>query len=239
MAKKKVKKKQKSSLAQRQWQRVRRWVRRGLVWFVSVTILLVLLFAVVNPPTTWTMIGEKRRLGQIDREWVAIEEVAPILLRSIVAAEDANFCRHWGFDVKAIRAAIDEGGSRGASTLTQQTVKNVYFWQSRSWFRKALEALMTPVVEIAWSKRRILELYVNVAEFDEGVFGVEAASRHYFGVGPEALSAVQAARLAAVLPSPKKRSASKPSARVRRKAAAIMDGAETISQDGRSACFED
>ncbi len=98
---------------------------------------------------------------------------------------------------------------------------------------------MTPVVEIAWSKRRILELYVNVAEFDEGVFGFEAASRHYFGVGPEALSAVQAARLAAVLPSPKKRSASKPSARVRRKAAAIMDGAETISQDGRSACFED
>ena len=239
MAKKKVKKKQEPSLAQRQWRRVRRWVRRGLVWFVSVTVLLVLLFAVVNPPITWTMVGEKRRLGQIDHEWVAIEEVAPVLLRSIVAAEDANFCWHWGFDIKAIRAAIDDGGSRGASTLTQQTVKNVYFWQSRSWFRKVLEALITPVAEIAWSKRRILELYVNVAEFDEGIFGVEAASRHYFGVGPEALSAVQAARLAAVLPSPKKRSASKPSARVRRKAAVIMDGAETIRQDGRSACFED
>ena len=239
MAKRKEKKKQAPSLAQRQWRRVRRWVRRGLIWFVSVTVLFVLLFAVINPPTTWTIIGEKRRLGQVDREWVAIEEVSPILLRSIVAAEDANFCLHWGFDIKAIRAAIDDGGSRGASTLTQQTVKNVYFWQSRSWFRKALEALMTPVVEIAWSKRRILELYVNLAEFDEGVFGVEAASRHYFGVGPESLSAVQAARLAAVLPSPKKRSASKPSARVRRKAAAIMDGAETIRQDGRSSCFED
>lgn len=239
MAKKKAKKKDAPNLAKRQWRRLRRWTRRILVWFVSLTVFAVLLFAVVNPPITWTMIGAKRSLGQIDREWVAIEQVAPVFLRSVVAAEDANFCLHWGFDIKAIRAALGDGGARGASTLSQQTVKNVYLWQGRSWARKALEALITPVTEIAWSKRRILELYVNVAEFDEGVFGVQAASRHYFGVGPEALSAVQAARLAAVLPSPKTRSASKPSAKVRQKVAAIVDGAETIRKDGRSACFED
>ncbi|WP_299348903.1 monofunctional biosynthetic peptidoglycan transglycosylase [uncultured Shimia sp.] len=240
MAKKKTKKtKAEPSLMRRQWLRVRRFVRRGAVWVVSLTIFAVLIFAVVNPPITWTMLSEKRRLGQIDREWVAIEQVAPILLRSVVAAEDANFCQHWGFDIKAIRDAMEDGGSRGASTLSQQTVKNVYLWQGRSWVRKALEALLTPVVEIAWSKRRILEVYVNIAEFDEGVFGVEAASRHYFGVGPEDLSAVQAARLAAILPAPKSRSASKPSAAIRRKAARIVDGAETIRRDGRASCFED
>ena len=235
----KAKKKEEPGLLRRQWLRVRKSVRRVAVWAVSVTIFAVLIFAVINPPTTWTMLTEKRRLGQIDREWVAIEEVAPVLLRSVVAAEDANFCQHWGFDLKAIREALDGGASRGASTISQQTVKNVYLWQGRSWFRKSLEALLTPVVEIAWSKRRILEVYVNVAEFDEGVFGIEAASRHYFGVGPEALNQVQAARLAAILPSPKTRSASKPSAAIRQKAVRIIDGAETIRRDGRSACFED
>jgi len=139
----------------------------------------------------------------------------------------------------AIRNAIEAGGNRGASTLTQQVVKNVYLWHGRNWTRKALEALMTPVVELVWSKRRILEVYLNMAEFDEGVFGVDAASHHYFGIGPDQLSARQAALLAAVLPSPKQRSASKPSDFVRRRATAIMDGAATIRADGRAACFED
>ena len=120
----------------------------------------------------------------------------PVMARSLVAAEDANFCQHWGFDMAAIRDAIDGGGTRGASTLSQQTVKNVFLWHGRSWPRKALEAALTPVVELLWSKRRIVEVYLNVAEFDEGVFGVEAASRHYFGVSAADLSAVQAARLA-------------------------------------------
>lgn len=240
MAKKKTKKtKAEPSLMRRQWSRVRRWLSRTLIWGVSLTIFAVLIFTVINPPTTWTMQSEKRRLGQIDHEWVAIEEVAPVFLRSVVAAEDANYCQHWGFDLKAIREAMEGGAARGASTISQQTVKNVYLWQGRSWLRKSIEALLTPVVEIAWSKRRILEVYVNVAEFDEGVFGIEAASRHYFGVGPEALNVVQAARLAAILPAPKSRSASNPSAAIRRKASRIIDGAETIRKDGRAACFED
>jgi monofunctional biosynthetic peptidoglycan transglycosylase len=167
-----------------------------------------------------------------------MERIAPVMARSAVAAEDANYCLHWGFDMAAIRDAIDGGATRGASTISQQVVKNVYLWHGRSWPRKALEAGLTPLAELAWSKRRMLEVYLNVAEFDRGVFGVEAAARHYFGVAAADLTAVQAARLAAILPDPKGRSASEPSDFVRRRAAAILDGAETIRADGRAACFE-
>jgi monofunctional biosynthetic peptidoglycan transglycosylase len=199
----------------------------------------VVVFAVLNPPTTPYMVMEGRRLGRsVDQQWVSADHMAPAMLRSAVAAEDANFCTHWGFDMVAIRAALESGSARGASTISQQVVKNVYLWHGRSWSRKALEAVLTPVVEAFWSKRRILEVYLNVAEFDEGVFGVEAAARHYFGVSAAALSATQAARLAAVLPAPKSRSASRPSASVSRRAGSIRDGAATIARDGRSMSFD-
>jgi len=217
---------------------VMKWVFRAGLLFGALMFLAVLFYAFVNPPTTPYIWSEARRLGGVDRMWVPIEEIAPVMARSVVAAEDANFCNHWGFDMAAIRAAIDSGGNRGASTISQQVVKNTYLWQGRSWPRKALEALMTPLVEAVWSKRRILEVYLNVAEFDEGVFGVEAAARHYFGVGPEELTPTQAARLAAVLPNPKGRSASKPTAFIRKRTRAIISGAATIRADGRSACFE-
>lgn len=201
-------------------------------------VLLAALGRVLDPPTNIYMFSEGRRLGGIDQRWVSMDRIAPVMARSVVAAEDANFCNHWGFDVAAIKRAIAQGSNRGASTLSQQTVKNVYLWQGRSWPRKALEALMTPLVEAIWPKRRILEVYLNVAEFGEGVFGVDAASRHYFNVGPEDLSAVQAARLAAILPSPKTRSASEPTDFIRRRTGQIRDGAATIGGDGRSRCFE-
>ncbi len=216
-----------------------RWVRRVLLVCFAVLMLGVSAFAVFNPPTTPYILMERARLGDIDRLWVPLEEIAPVMARSVVAAEDANFCSHWGFDMAAIRAAIEGGSTRGASTITQQVVKNTYLWHGRNWVRKALEALITPAVELVWSKRRIIEVYLNVAEFDEGVFGVEAAARHYFGVGPEALSATQAARLAAILPNPKERSASRPSQFVITRSASIRDGAATILADGRAACFED
>ncbi|MDF1726146.1 MAG: transglycosylase domain-containing protein, partial [Sulfitobacter sp.] len=142
------------------------WRTLAVVFLVSVA--LVLLFAMLNPPRTPYMIAETLRLDGIEQEWVALEDIAPAMARSAVAAEDANFCNHWGFDVQAIRAAIAEGQNRGASTISQQVVKNVYLWQGRSWFRKALEAGLTPLVEALWSKRRIIEVYLNVAEFDEG-----------------------------------------------------------------------
>jgi monofunctional biosynthetic peptidoglycan transglycosylase len=219
--------------------RIWRLLRRPIL--IAVTAIGCLIFVVnwVNPPITYYIWKEQKRLGNMDFSWIDFDEISPVMAQSAVAAEDANFCLHWGFDMAAIRTAIDDGGNRGASTLTQQTVKNIFLWPARSWSRKALEALLTPVVEIMWSKQRILEIYLNIAEFDIGVFGVEAAAQHYFGVQPKNLSPVQAAHLAAVLPSPKTRSASNPTSFVRARATAIADGAATIVKDGRSACFED
>ncbi|MEQ9260187.1 MAG: monofunctional biosynthetic peptidoglycan transglycosylase [Roseovarius sp.] len=215
------------------------WGLRTVALVAMIALLVILVHGVIKPPKTLYMRQEQARLGGIAHEWVPIEEVAPVMARAAVAAEDANFCNHWGFDMAAIRLAIEEGAGRGASTISQQTVKNVYLWHGRNWVRKALEAMITPVVEAVWSKRRIIEVYLNVAEFDEGVFGVKAAARHHFGVGPEALTAQQAAQLAAVLPNPKARSAANPDAAMRARAAQIRDGAATIRRDGRSACFED
>lgn len=215
------------------------WAGRALAAVGGVYALLILLYSFVPVPTNFYILSETIRLGGVEKDWVSMDDIAPVMARSAVAAEDANFCLHWGFDMKAIREAVEEGSNRGASTITQQTVKNVFLWHDRNWVRKALEAMMTPVVELLWSKRRILEVYLNVAEFDEGVFGVQAAAQHHFGVDAKDLSPTQAARLAAVLPDPKGRSASKPSDFVRRRTRAIMGGAETIQADGRSACFDE
>lgn len=225
-----------AELVSRLW----RYVLLALAGLAAFAFALVLLFAVVNPPTTFTMVSEGWRLDRpVRQDWVPMERIAPVMARSAVAAEDANYCLHWGFDVAAIRAAIAEGGTRGGSTISQQVVKNVFLWQGRSWPRKVLEAAITPMIELVWSKRRILEVYLNVAEMGEGVFGVGAAARASFGVAPEALTARQAALLAAVLPSPRTRAAAQPSPGLRKRAAAIMDGAAVIRSDGRAACFED
>ena len=218
---------------------VLRWLSRGVLGVVGLTLLAVIAYAVFNPATTPYMFAEGRRLGGVDQQWVAMGDIAPVMARSVVAAEDANFCLHWGLDIAAIRAALDAGSARGASTISQQVVKNAYLWQGRSWLRKALEAAITPAIEAVWSKRRILEVYLNIAEFDEGVFGVGAAAQHFFGVNAADLTPGQAARMAAVLPDPKGRSASDPSQMVRNRAAQIIDGAATIQADGRAACFEE
>jgi monofunctional glycosyltransferase len=220
------------------WRRLLRWAGVGLAGLAGFFVLLVLIFAVINPPTNLYQMSESRRLGGLSHDWVDWEDIAPQMRLSAVAAEDVNFCRHFGFDMAAIRAAIDEGGNRGASTITQQVVKNVFLWQKRSWLRKAMEAALTPMVELVWSKERILEVYLNVAEFDEGVFGVQAAAQHYFGVDAADLTATQAARLAAVLPDPKGRDAARPGPFVRKRTGQIISGAETIAADGRAACFE-
>ncbi len=223
--------------------RARRVVRlagRALLGLAALWLVLILLFAVVPPPFNAYQIAERWRLGQpLKRDWVPLEDIAPVMARAAVAAEDANFCLHWGFDMAAIRAAMEEGEGRGASTISQQVVKNVFLWHGRSWLRKGLEAGMTPVVELVWTKRRMIEVYLNVAEFGDGVFGVQAAAQYHFGVDARDLSATQAARLAAVLPDPKGRDAGNPGSFVRRRAAQIVAGAETIAADGRAACFED
>ncbi|MDG1738855.1 MAG: monofunctional biosynthetic peptidoglycan transglycosylase [Paracoccaceae bacterium] len=219
--------------------RAMRWVWRILLAFLAVVFLAVLVFRFIDPPLTYLTLMEERRLGSISQDWVEFEDLASVMPRSVVAAEDANFCLHWGFDMGAIREAVASGAERGASTITQQVVKNVYLWPARRWDRKALEAIVTPIVELVWPKRRILEVYLNVAEFGEGVFGVEAAAKQYFGVKASALSAEQAALLSAVLPNPKARSVKNPTTFMANRARSIIDGAATIQADGRAFCFED
>jgi monofunctional biosynthetic peptidoglycan transglycosylase len=214
------------------------WLWRGILGVAAFYLVLILLFSFLPPPGNIYQWQESWRLGGIERDWVNIDEIAPEMGRSAVAAEDANFCLHWGFDMAAIRDAIDGGSGRGASTISQQVVKNVFLWHNRSWVRKAMEAALTPVMEVLWSKQRILEMYLNQAEFAEGVFGVQAAARHYWDIDARDLSATQSARLAAVLPNPKEYNAGKPGPYVRNRAGQIISGAETIEADGRAACFE-
>lgn len=237
MAKRARKTKKKESRARR-WARVfRRWLFRGAIGVVAVMLLWIVAYAFVPVPTTIYMQQERARLGGVERDWVPMEEIAPVLARSVVAAEDANFCLHWGFDMSAIRDAIADGAARGGSTISQQTVKNAFLWHGRSWVRKALEAAITPVMELIWPKRRVLEVYLNVAEFAPGVFGAEAGAQYHFGVSAAELTARQASLLAAVLPNPQTRNASAPSDFVSRRARSIADGAATIRADGRADCF--
>ncbi|WGI22156.1 monofunctional biosynthetic peptidoglycan transglycosylase [Amylibacter sp. IMCC11727] len=224
----------------RYWtRRIFRWVLYGLLAAAAFSILLVVTLRYVNPYMTYYYVSERMRLGEINRDWTPLEEFSPVMARSVVAAEDANFCTHFGFDIEGIKAALaDEGRVRGGSTISQQVAKNVFLWQGRTWVRKGIEAWFTLLIELFWPKERIVEVYLNIAEMDEGVFGAAAAGRHYFGVEPDKITAVQAGRLAAVLPSPKKRSASRPTAYIKKRTRQIISGAKTIAADGRADCFE-
>lgn len=210
---------------------LRRWLRRWALRVLVAVLAVIALFSIFNPPSTWTIMRE----GSAGRRWVPIEAISPHLQRAVVAAEDANFCRHWGFDMSEIRKVVASGSARGASTISQQVAKNVFLWQGRSWPRKALEAGLTPLVEALWTKRRILEVYLNVVEFGPGIFGAAQASQRIFATTPDALTPMQAARLAAVLPAPKTRDPRGNG--VAGRAEAIADGAATIAADGRDGCF--
>lgn len=218
-------------------------LQRWLLWAILVCAVIFagwgLAYRWLNPPTTLYMMQESWRLDGVQYDWVNIEDVSPVMVRALVAAEDANFCAHWGIDSAAVRQALRDGAMRGGSTISQQTVKNAFLWQGRSWLRKLIEALMTPYAEMVWSKKRFLEIYINVAEFDTGVFGIQAAARHHFGVDAAQLNRVQAGRLAVVLPDPKGRSATKPGVGLKKHAASVIAGSDMIAADGRAACFED
>ena len=218
---------------------LRRWVLRAILACAVIFVGWGLAYRWLNPPITLYMMQESWRLDGVQYDWVDIEDVAPIMVRALVASEDANFCTHWGIDSAAVRQALRDGAMRGGSTISQQTVKNAFLWQGRSWVRKAIETLVTPYAEMVWSKKRLLEIYINIAEFDTGVFGIQAAARHHFGVDAAQLNRVQAGRLAVVLPDPKGRSATKPSARLKKHAASVIAGSDMIAADGRATCFED
>ena len=218
--------------------RLRTYALRAALVLIALLFALLALPGVIDPPITPYAWSEGRRLGGIDQSWVTLDEIAPVMARAAVAAEDAQFCNHWGLDLRAIRAAMASGGDRGGSTISQQVAKNVFLWHGRSWARKAIEAGITPVLEALWSKHRILELYLNVAEFGPGIFGVEAAAQRYFGVPASDLSPNQAARLAVILPAPKERDPRDLSDRLLARVDQVIDGAATIEADGRAACFE-
>lgn len=215
------------------------WLGRLALVLAGLVLLAVIAYRFFDPPMTYLTFTEERRLGSIAHSWVPMEQISASAARAVVAAEDANFCLHWGFDMGAIRDAVAEGAERGASTISQQVVKNVYLWPDRRWERKALEAAITPFVELIWSKRRILEVYMNVAEFGEGVIGVEAAAQRYFNTSAAKLSVAQGAALAAVLPNPKARSVTNPTAFLRQRARDLAIGVASLEATGRSACFED
>jgi monofunctional biosynthetic peptidoglycan transglycosylase len=218
---------------------------RPLRWFayaLAAAILWVGAYTIINPPGGYYLAAEWMRLGHIERDWRGVDDISPHLARAVLAAEDANFCDHWGFDLKAIEQAISANAKgrrvRGASTISQQVAKNVFLWPGRSWLRKGLEAGFTVLIETIWTKRRIAEVYLNIAEFDAGVFGAQAAARHYFDRDASALTLDQAARLAALLPDPKGRDPRAGTAFMRRRAAAIADGARTLEGEGRAGCLE-
>jgi monofunctional biosynthetic peptidoglycan transglycosylase len=169
----------------------------------------------------------------IDYRWVPLEEIAPALPAAVLAAEDNNFCRHHGIDWQAVGQAWaeyrDGGRLRGASTVSMQTAKNLFLWPGRSWLRKALEGWLVLWVELFWDKRRILEVYLNVAEFGPGIYGAEAAARRLFGRPASALTEAQAARLAVVLPAPLARSAAEPTPRLARTAQTVAARSRQIA----------
>ncbi len=218
--------------------RLWRWLRRLLLGLALGALALTLAYRWVDPPSTWLMLTERMRLGAVERDWVALGEMSPHLALSAVAAEDARFCAHHGFDLEGIRAALaDKERLRGGSTISQQVAKNVFLWPGRTWLRKGLEAGFTATIELTWSKRRILEVYLNVAEFGPGLFGVEAAARRHWGLGAAEMGPQRSGRLMAVLPDPKGRSPTSGTRFIANRGAAIQRGAETIRSDGRAACF--
>jgi monofunctional biosynthetic peptidoglycan transglycosylase len=211
-----------------------------LLVLVAVPVVGVLLFAVVPPTPTILMLQQAAKGQGLDYRWRGLNDISPNLVNAAIAAEDARFCSHHGFDMEAIQKALDhnaEGGRmRGGSTISQQTAKNVFLWPSRDWVRKGLEAGYTVLIETVWSKRRIMEVYLNVVEWAPGVYGAQAASRHWFGKDADELTAREAARLAAILPAPRRYKAASPGPYVRRRASRIQAAMGTVRGDGLNAC---
>jgi monofunctional biosynthetic peptidoglycan transglycosylase len=211
----------------------------GLAVIVPAVLAAVYRFA--PPPITVLMIERLMQGHGFDRRWAPISQMSPALPRAAIAAEDARFCDHHGFDFQAIQKAMrhDERRPerlRGGSTISQQTAKNVFLWPDRSWVRKGFEAYATVLIETLWGKRRIMEVYLNTVEMGPGVYGVEAAAQRYFHVSARSVTPAQAARLIAILPSPLKWQVIDPARSVRRRDARIGRGEGAVAREGSAEC---
>ena len=208
----------------------------GLIGPVMVTTI----YRFVPPPVTWLMIQRVFEGKGFDRRWRSLDDMSPKLVRAVIAAEDAKFCDHNGFDFDAMEKAFESNAKgrklRGGSTISQQTAKNVFLWPGRSYVRKGLEAYFTVLIEVIWGKPRIMEVYLNSIEWGPGVYGAEAAAQKNFGVSAAKLTPAQAARLAAILPSPLKWKAATPGPYVKRRSGKITRAAGTINREGMAAC---
>ena len=217
----------------------RSWLRKLLrlllgLWLLHLSYVVALRW--INPPVTLTQLVSWMQGAGWQQNTVALEAVAPAMRLAVIAAEDQLFASHSGFDLKSIQRALEHNEAqpariRGASTISQQTAKNVFLWQGRSWLRKALEAYCTVLMECIWGKRRILEVYLNVAETGPGLFGVEAAAQHYFKKSARQLSRQEAAQIAACLPNPKRYKAKPPGPYVQKRAAWIQRQMRNLQSD--------
>jgi monofunctional biosynthetic peptidoglycan transglycosylase len=217
------------------------WIVGGVFAFVLLSLLWVLLYRFVNPPITFTMLGDRFGGRHVSKDWMPIGRIDRDVVRAAVAAEDSKFCSHWGFDQDAIAAAMRRnarGGSviRGGSTISQQTAKNAFLWQGGGYFRKGLEAWFTLLIENLWGKRRIMEVYLNVAETGIGTYGVNAGAQRYFNHDASTMSRTEAARIAAILPLPKKRGATAPKGFTRRYGNAIAARIGVVGREGLDSC---
>ena len=208
--------------------------------FIALSLLLVVLFKFVPVPVTATMLMDE---NGTTKDWTSLSNIDRNMVGAVIAAEDGKFCTHDGFDREAIENAMRrnaEGGRiRGGSTISQQTAKNVFLWQGGGYFRKGLEAWFTFLIEQIWGKRRIMEVYLNVAETGIGTYGVEAGARRYFGISAGSLSRIQAARMAAALPLPKERSVKNPGGWLARHGNTISKRTGVVGRDGLDACVYD
>ena len=214
-----------------------KWSLRFVLFFFSLIFIILLLTKWINPPITTVILSESISLDQkVNQEWRTIEKIGKNVILTVLASEDSNFCNHNGFDFNEIFRAKEKGFSRGASTISQQVSKNLLLWRERSWFRKGLEAFITIMIETLWSKKRILEIYLNIAETGNGYFGIQAISNSLFKKNSYDLTLKEASYIAVTLPNPKKRNAKKLSINLKKRAESVRNGANTLRLDGRASC---
>ena len=226
------------------------WARLALVLallLVAAPVAAVAVYRVVPPPLTFLMVERWAEGRGLERSWRPLSRIAPSLPQAVIAAEDARFCEHHGFDFEAMREAaaanarVRAGGRgkiRGGSTLSQQTAKNVFLWPARDYVRKGLEAGFTVLIEALWGKRRIMEVYLNVVEWGPGLYGAQAAARRYFHEDASQLTPAQSARLAAILPSPLRWRAVRPGRYVARRSRRIGSNAALVREDDLAGCLQ-
>ncbi len=208
-----------------------------ILWFIGISLILVLVFKWLPIPVTATMLMDE---NGITKDWESLDNIDPNLVAAVIAAEDSKYCEHWGFDTEAIEEAARKnaqgGRIRGGSTISQQTAKNVFLWQGGGYLRKALEAWFTFWIENVWGKQRIMEVYLNVAETGIGTYGAEAGAQRYFSKSAARLSPDEASRMAVALPSPKKRAVRSPSGWLARHGNRIEASIGVVQREGLDDC---